>query len=87
MIVNAALVLKDTFAPRFASILMYKMSLVHLCIKPGQTCQYLGAGTNKALNHRQPKYMCIFSIMNDVLFIGSLQVNADIIIWISQRNH
>ena len=25
---------------------MYKMSLVHLCIKPGQTCQHLGAGNN-----------------------------------------
>ena len=95
IIANDALVLKYTFAPRFASIqavldsvefweiyvvipakvsnfccymlsfsfifvvfifcknktysLMYKTTLVHLCIKPRQTCQHLGAVSYRRL--------------------------------------
>ena len=46
IIAHTALVLKDAFAPQFASgmdTLIYKMSLVRLCIKPRLTCQHLRA--------------------------------------------
>ena len=53
MIAHAALVLKDTFAPRFASgavSLMYKMSLVHIRIKPRQAFQSVHRKLYKGLN-------------------------------------